>query len=107
MRRVGWLIVLMTAVAWQGVQRGASEMCLGAVHAVLHAQDMGSPERSTPPGEWCQRPQPQMSKKAHACSCHQTDCQDDDPSHVPAHTDANCLNFCTTSQCRCPMHDCP
>lgn len=77
--------------------------CMGA----LRAKVMAAQERSTPPGEWCQRPQPEMSKKAHSCACHQHDCSDPDPSHVSAHTDSACLNFCTTANCRCAVHDCP
>ena len=81
-------------------------------HALLlQAQDdFGLPavqvERKTPPGEWCQRP-PVQSKKAHACACHQHNCNDADPNHLSAHVDSQCLNFCTTSQCRCSKDDCP
>jgi len=80
--------------------------CMGAVHAaaVLAAQ---APERKTPAGEWCQRQEPQMSRRAHACECHTHDCSDPDPAHVSAHTDAQCLNYCTVSQCRCGVQDCP
>lgn len=77
--------------------------CVGAVHAQL----MAAQERKTPDGEWCQRPQPDMSKKAHACKCHEHDCSDPDPNHVSAHVDAECLNYCNVSGCRCGVHDCP
>lgn len=77
--------------------------CMGA----LHAQAITAQEHKTPDGEWCQRPLPQMSKKAHACACHQHDCTDPDPNHVSAHTDAKCLNYCTQAQCRCERTDCP
>jgi hypothetical protein len=77
--------------------------CMGA----LHAQAVAAQERKTPDGEWCQRPLPEMSKKAHACACHQHDCSDPDPNHVSAHTDAKCLNYCTVANCRCERTDCP
>lgn len=83
-----------------------SPFCTGALHAQAVAAQ-AAPERKTPPGEWCQRPLPQMSKKAHACACHQHDCTDPDPNHVSAHTDAKCLNYCTQAQCKCERMDCP
>ncbi len=76
------------------------DACIGALHA--QAQ-----ERQTPPGEWCQRQARNMSKKAHACSCHQHSCTDEDPNHVSAHTDNKCLNYCHQHQCRCLQDDCP
>lgn len=76
-------------------------LCLGAQLAIVHAQ-----ERSTPPGEWCQRPEVPMPKGGHACACHKADCADPDPNKSPAHTDQACLNFCTVSQCECPEMDC-
>ncbi len=79
------------------------QFCMGAQMAVVMA---AAQEQHTPAGEWCQRP-PVQSKKGHACACHQTDCNDPDPNHVPAHTDAHCLNYCTVSQCRCQKDDCP
>ena len=80
----------------------APHFCAGALHA------QASPERKTPPGEWCQRQAPQMDRKAHACACHQHDCsKPDEDTYRSAHTDAQCLNYCTTSQCRCSRDDCP
>lgn len=64
-------------------------------------------ERHTPEGHWCQRTMPRMSKNAHACGCHKASCTDDDPSKLPGHTDAMCLNYCHTDNCRCPRQDCP
>jgi len=65
-----------------------------------------APEHRTPPGTWCQRPEPQMDRRAHACACHQHDCAHPD---VPpsAHTDPQCKNYCFENQCRCEKHDCP
>jgi hypothetical protein len=96
------LLVLAVLLASQlGLPgRGQAMLCMGAVHAAA------AQERSTPPGEWCQRP-PVRSTKAHACACHQHDCTDPDPNHVSAHVDAACLNFCTVSQCQCAHMDCP
>lgn len=85
------------------------QFCAGAQMATVMAaqlQEPTNPERHTPAGEWCQRP-PVQSNKAHACACHQTDCNDADPNHVPAHTDPKCLNYCTQSQCKCSVNDCP
>jgi hypothetical protein len=79
--------------------------CIGAIHSATLLAAQG-PERKTPDGEWCQRPEKQMSQKAHACSCHKHDCSDPNPSHVSAHIDTQCLNYCTVSQCRCPVQDC-
>lgn len=102
------VLVLAALLLGQVVEPRPNSMmpCMGALHAqALAAQ--AAPERKTPPGEWCQRPLPEMSKKAHACACHQHDCTDPDPNHVSAHTDSKCLNYCTQSQCRCERTDCP
>lgn len=82
------------------------QMCVGAQLAAVHAMAAKLQERKTPPGEWCQRAQTRMPKGAHACGCHKTNCQDDDPNTLPAHTDSACLNFCTVEQCACPVQDC-
>lgn len=99
------LVLVLGALAVMSPEPPAlgSMPCMGAIHA----KAMAAQERKTPEGEWCQRPDPQMGRKAHACACHQHDCSDPDPSHVSAHTDAQCLNFCTVSQCKCGVHDCP
>lgn len=84
-------------------------LCVGAVAAQEGQFPPGpSPERSTPKGEWCQRP-PLRSNKAHACGCHAHNCQADprDPNNHSAHTDPQCLNYCTVTQCQCPSQDCP
>lgn len=78
--------------------------CAGAKLAMVSAM---AQERSTPPGEWCQREVKPMPAKAHACACHEHDCSDPDPNHVSAHVDPECLNFCTTSRCFCERMDCP
>lgn len=98
-----WLIAAAFVVGTLGP---TPQFCLGAQQAQGHAMMIASQERSTPKGDWCQRPAPQMSKKAHPCSCHKADCADDDPNHLPAHTDAACLNFCNVKDCRCAVHDC-
>ena len=77
--------------------------CVGAMHAKM----MAAQERQTPDGEWYQRPVPDMPKKAHACACHEHNCSDPDPDHVSAHTDSQCLNFCTVAKCSCERMDCP
>jgi hypothetical protein len=77
--------------------------CVGAMKAMA----VMAQEQRTPPGEWCQRPAPDMSKKAHACACHQHSCSDPDPDHVSAHVDANCKNYCYVDGCRCERDDCP
>lgn len=95
------------------------EHCVGANHAALEAIaaqylphgipfEVAAQERSTPPGEWCQRPQRNMPAKAHACECHKHDCtkDPDDQNNLSAHTDAKCLNFCTTANCQCSVMDC-
>lgn len=80
-------------------------LCQGAQHAIVMAAAQGI-ERKTPDGEWCQRA-PVQSQKAHACECHKHNCADPDPDHVSAHTDSQCLNYCTQAQCRCVAMDCP
>jgi hypothetical protein len=104
MRRLLLALILITLPALQTkVPKGhASMLCVGAVEALMAAQ-----EKSTPPGEWCQRPVAQMSKKAHPCECHKHDCLDNDPSHVSAHVDSACLNYCNVSACLCGHMDCP
>lgn len=69
----------------------------------------GPPERATPPGEWCQRPEPQMDRKAHPCTCNKHNCDADprNPNSLSAHTDPKCENYCTTEQCFCQAMDCP
>jgi hypothetical protein len=94
-------LLLAQAPAIQHVRGGS--MCVGAQLAVVRAIQ----EKHTPPGEWCQRPTTPMPAKAHACTCHQHDCSDPDPLHVSAHTDTQCLNYCTVQQCNCAMNDCP
>lgn len=83
-------------------------MCVGAQLAVVMATSakLTAQERSTPPGEWCQRPTTRMSNKAHPCACHQHDCTDEDPDHLSAHTDSACLNYCNVKDCRCAVMDC-
>lgn len=99
------LFVLVALLLGQVVEppAGSALPCVGA----LHAKAMSAQEHKTPEGEWCQRPADRMSKKAHACACHQHNCLDPDPNHVSAHVDAKCLNYCTVSQCRCGVMDCP
>lgn len=102
-----WLLALViVTTSTPGLERGAGMLCLGAQLAVVHAEAAKLQERSTPKGEWCQRKQTRMPKGAHACGCHKADCTNEDPSLLPAHTDAKCLNFCTVSQCACPDQDC-
>lgn len=98
-----WLIAVAFVVGTLGP---TPQFCLGAQQAQGHATILASQERSTPKGEWCQRAQTRMPKGAHACGCHKADCTDEDPNHLPAHTDAKCLNFCTVASCKCPVHDC-
>jgi hypothetical protein len=105
-----WSLRRSLSIAVLGViaiQDPTSRMpCAGALHAAAVAAAQ-APERKTPDGEWCQRETPQMNAKAHACRCHQHDCEDPDPTHVSAHIDSHCLNYCTVSQCRCATQDCP
>jgi hypothetical protein len=100
------VLALGLLVAALQMPASLSMPCMGALHAQAIAAQ-AAPERTTPLGEWCQRPVPQMSKKAHACTCHQHNCTDPDPSHVSAHTDPKCLNYCTQANCRCERMDCP
>jgi hypothetical protein len=65
-----------------------------------------NPERHTPPGEWCQRP-PITSKKAHECHCAEHNCADPEPTHVSAHVDPSCSNYCHIHECLCAKQDCP
>lgn len=85
-----------------------ADHCEGALLAMAQEQGGGNTEKKTPPGEWCQRP-PTRTEKAHACACHKHDCNADpnDEANLSAHTDSACLNYCTTSQCRCAINDCP
>jgi hypothetical protein len=101
------LVVLLVTVSTPGLEKGLGMMCPGAALAVVHATAFKlSQERSTPPGEWCQRPEQRMPRGAHACDCHKHDCTDPDPDHVSAHTDPMCLNYCTTANCACAHMDC-
>lgn len=88
-------IVLLAALG--GFPVGSGSLCLIAQ------------EKETKDGEWCQRAVPRMSKKAHACTCHQHACDKDprDPNNLSAHTDPMCLNFCHTGKCLCSAIDCP
>lgn len=90
---------------------GYGGACLMAQHTgAVAAQQDDNPdrrEREVPDGHWCQRAQPRMDRKAHACSCHQHDCGDPDPNHVSAHTDPKCLDFCKQKKCFCERMDCP
>ena len=97
-------LVLTACLLAGSIAPTLSPLCLGAQHAIVMAS--AKQERKTPDGEWCQRPEANMPKEAHACDCHKQDCTDGDPEHVPAHTDPMCLNFCTVSQCSCPGMDC-
>lgn len=105
--RTIWLLLLLSA-SIVGPPPVIGMACEGANHAMLMAVAGKGQERSTPPGEWCQRPTTRMSSKAHACDCHKHDCtkDDSDPDNLSAHTDANCLNYCTTANCRCAVMDC-
>lgn len=63
-----WLLaVLLVTVSTPGLEKGAAMMCPGAALAVVHATAFKlSQERKTPDGEWCQRPESQMPRGAHA-----------------------------------------
>lgn len=101
------LLALLVTVSLSVGPTEVPELCMGAQLAILHATALKlSQERSTPEGEWCQRAEPQMPAKAHACDCHKHDCEDHDPSHVSAHLDPQCLNYCNTKSCACKHTDC-
>lgn len=101
--------IALTIALLIGLSVGPTEvphLCVGAQLAIVHATAAKLQERSTPDGEWCQRPETRMPKGAHACECHKASCTDKDPEHLPAHTDAQCLNFCSVEKCSCPEMDC-
>lgn len=100
------LVILGLAVSQLPSPVHTPMLCMGALHAVVVEAAAQSQERSVPDGEWCQRA-PVRSEKAHACDCHQTKCDDPDASHVPAHTDPKCLDYCAVDKCACPKQDCP
>lgn len=103
----GRLIAVVVLLFAHGLERPPPMLCMGAQLAIVHQTAFKlQGERHTPPGEWCQRPAPTMSKKAHPCDCHKHDCDDPDPNHLSAHTDPKCENFCNTKDCRCAVHDC-
>lgn len=81
-------------------------MCQGAQLAVVMEAAAKLQESKLPKDQWCQRPAPGMSNKAHLCFCHQADCTDPDPDHLPAHTDPQCKKYCDVSGCRCTTMDC-
>lgn len=102
-----WLALTIVVLAAHGLERPPPPMlCMGAQLAIVLNTAAKLQERHTPPGEWCQRPAPTMSKKAHPCDCHKHDCEDPDPDHLSAHTDPKCDNYCNTKDCRCAVHDC-
>ncbi len=99
-----WLFAAIVALPmFVGAPLRSTPFCVGA----LAAQITQAQERTLPPGEWCQRPAQRMDRKAHACTCHKHDCADEDPTHVSAHTDPQCLSYCTVTACRCLSMDCP
>lgn len=106
MKMIALLAMLLGSIV--GPTPLIGEHCVGANHAAMMAVAAKAQERSTPPGEWCQRPTTRMPAKAHACECHKHDCTADpsDPNNLSAHTDAKCLNYCTTENCACQVMDC-
>lgn len=98
MKVVLLLVAVLGLGALGGFPVGSGTLCMMAM----------AQEQEVPDGHWCQRAERRMSKKAHACSCHQHDCKADqrDINNLSAHTDPKCLDYCHTGKCLCAAMDC-